>query len=174
MSASTGEPIHETGVMKINKKDFDQETLEDSLRVDSLCQDLLRRFYDTLLEEGMPPEEATSMASGADYYIRDFVVDNRVLNIFDERPGLVRQFAGNWYIVNTIEPDIAQLGRHLAGVLSFYRYLHNRKLISASFLRRVEQECGDLPFYESRIESFWAIKGDGYVAWEKSCSLKDD
>ncbi|RII27725.1 MAG: hypothetical protein CXR31_05715 [Geobacter sp.] len=173
MAASGGRSTDETGDLKINKKDFDQETLEDSLRVDSLCQDLLRRFYDALLDGGMSPEEATSMASGADYYIRDFVVDNRVLNIFDERPGLVRQFAGNWYIVNTIEPDIAQLGRYLAGILSFYRYLHNLKLISSSFLRRAEQECGDLPFYESRIESFWAIKGDGYVAWEKSCSLKD-
>lgn len=174
MSASSGNPMNQRGEFRINKSDFDQETLDDALRVDRLCQDLLRRFYDAILEGGLSPEEATRLASGADYYIRDFVVDNRVRNIFDERPGLVRQFAGNWYIVSTIEPDIAQLGEYLDGILSFYRYLHGCRLISDRFLRQMEQECGDLSYYESRIESFWAIKGDGYEVWEKACSLKDD
>jgi hypothetical protein len=167
MSASYAE-------LKINKKDFDQETLDDALRVDRLCQDLLRGFYDALLEGGISPEEATRLANGADYYVRDFVVDNRARNVFDERSGLVRQFAGNWYIVSTIEPDIAQLGQYLEGILSFYRYLHDRKLVTDRFLRQIDQECGDLAFYERRIEEFWAIKGDGYVAWEKACSLKED
>ncbi|GFE58850.1 hypothetical protein [Geobacter sp. AOG1] len=174
MSASYDTSMNRTGELKINKKDFDQETLDDSLRVDRLCQDILRCFYDALLEGGLSPEEATRMANGADYYIRDFVVDNRARNIFDERPGLVRQFAANWYIVSTIEPDVAQLGQYLDGILAFYRYLHDHKLVSARFLRQVEQECGDLAFYERRIEEFWAIKGDGYVAWEKACSLKED
>ena len=65
MSASFDTSMNRTGELKINKKDFDQETLDDSLRVDRLCQDILRCFYDALLEGGLSPEEATRMANGA-------------------------------------------------------------------------------------------------------------
>jgi len=174
MSGSFDETIEPAGELRINKKEFDQETLDDALRVDRLCQDILKHFYLSLQGEGLSPETATRLAGSADYYVRDFVVDNRVHNLFEERTGLVRQFAGNWYIVNTLEPDIKELGEHLAGIAAFYRFLHDRKLISSSFFKRIEKECADVGYYESRIESFWAIKGDGYEAWEKACTLKDD
>jgi hypothetical protein len=174
MSGSFGDTMEQAGELRISKKEFDQETLDDALRVDRLCQGILKHFYRSLQGEGLSPEVATRLASSADYYVRDFVVDNRVRNLFEERTGLVRQFAGNWYIVNTLEPDIKELGEHLAGIVAFYRFLHDRKFISSSFFKRMEKECADLSYYESRIESFWAIKGDGYEAWEKACSLKDD
>src|SRR6266568_3016154 len=82
---------------------------KDELRVDGLCQKLLMRFYFQLLEDGISPDQATFLASSADYFIRDFVVAIRERNIFDEHPGLVRQFAGNWYIVNTLEPNMPEL-----------------------------------------------------------------
>ena len=159
--------------MDLRKGDFNLATLEDELRVDGLCRDLLMRFYEELTASGMPPAEATQLAGSADYYVREFVVDNRRRNLFAEQPGLVRQFAGNWYIVNTLEPNIAELGRHLGGVREFYRYLRRRGLIGEGFLQAMEAECADLDFYRQRIEAFWEISGDGYFAWERGCTLKE-
>jgi hypothetical protein len=157
---------------QIDKSGFTPGTPEDDLRIDRLCKELLRSFYDRLLTEGLSPEEATALANGADYFVRDFVVDFKALNLFAEQPGIVRQFAGNWYIINTLEPEIRQLARHLRGIKAFYRFLRDRQLIPEGFLKIIEQECDELPFYESRIDSFWEIKGDGYLAWERECSLK--
>jgi hypothetical protein len=161
------------GVLQIDKDEFTPGTMEDDLRVDRLCKELLRSFYDRLLGDGLPPDEATALANGADYYIRDFVVDFKSLNLFAELPGIVRQFAGNWYIVNTLEPDIRQLARYLSGIKAFYNFLHDQQLISEGLLKNIENECDDLAFYEGRIDSFWEIKGDGYLAWERECSMKE-
>ncbi len=159
--------------LQIEKNNFTPRTMEDDLRVDLQCKHLLQHFYNRLQADGLSPEEATELANGADYFIRDFVVDIKGFNLFDEKTGIVRQFAGNWYIVNTVEPDIRQLAGHLRGVKAFYRYLRDRELISAGYLENIERECDDLSFYEQRIESFWAISGDGYLAWERECSLKE-
>jgi hypothetical protein len=160
--------------LKVNKADFVPATLDDEVRVDNLCKDLLMRFYNESLGAGISPEQATAFAGGADYFIRDFVVSIKNRSIFDERPGLVRQFAANWYIVNTLEPNITEIESYLAGVREFYRFLHGHQLISLKFLQSIEAECAELDYYASRIESFWDIKGDGYLAWERECSLKDE
>ena len=172
MAESYGKPTDLAATQAINKRDFDLSTLDDHLRVDLLCQELLKRFYLDLLERGESPEGATGLARGADYFVRDFVVDNRGQNIFAEERGVVRQFAGNWYIVNNLDPNIEELAGHLAGVKAFYRYLNARELISGGFLEAVEKECGDVAYYAGRIESFWEIRGDGYPEWERECSLK--
>lgn len=161
-------------LLKVDKRDFVPTTLEDELRVDRLCSDLLHRFYSESMEAGLSPEEATALAGAADYFIRDFVVSIKMRSIFDERPGIVRQFAGNWYIVNTMEPLASEIDGYLAGIRGFYRFLHGHQLISLKFLNMIEAECAERDYYESRIESFWDITGDGYLAWEKECSLKDD
>ncbi len=158
--------------LSVNKDDFRLETLEDEIRVDGLFRDILKHFYVQLLEDGLTPERATLLANSADYYVRDFVVDSRRRNLFEEKPGIVRQFAGNWYIVNTVEPDIPQLSGHLDGIRAFYRFLRSRDLVSAEFLRQIENECADTDFYAGRISSFWDITGDGYAAWEQECTLK--
>jgi len=158
----------------INKDEFTIVTVDDEIRADGHCKVLLRQFYDSLLAGGMAPQEATRAANGADYYVRDFLVGYKHRSLFDERPGIVRQFAGNWYIVNTIEPDLEELAGHLRGICSFYRFLRDKGLIGTDFLAAMEQECGDGAFYEARIRSFWEIEGDGYLAWERECSLKQD
>jgi hypothetical protein len=158
--------------LKIVKEDFMPGTPEDDLRVDLQCKHLLQHFYNFQVSRGVSPHEATSLANGADYFIRDFVVDFMGFNLFDEPPGIVRRFAGNWYIVGAIEPDIQQLAGHLRGIRAFYRYLRDLGLISAGYLQNIEEECADIAYYERRIESFWDIKGDGYLAWEQECSLK--
>ena len=161
------------GEVTIDKEDFNLGTLDDELRVDELCRKLLKRFYFQQLEEGVTPEQATLYANSADYFVRDYVVAIRQRNLFDETPGLVRQFAGNWYIVNTLEPNMAELSRHLEGIGAFYRFLHSRIHITTRFLEQIEAECADRDYYAGRIESFWGITGDGYLAWERECSLKE-
>ena len=161
-------------VLKVDKRDYVPASFEDEVRVDKLCSDLLHRFYCECLLAGLTPEDATALASGADYFVRDFVVSIKNRSIFDERPGLVRQFAGNWYIANTMEPIASEIERYLAGIKAFYRFLHGHQLISLKFLQSIESECAELDFYAGRIESFWDITGDGYHAWEKECTLKDD
>ncbi len=172
MHATNSSPAELEGEVTVNKEDFRLGSLDDELRVDGLCQKLLKRFYFQLLEDGLPPERATLLANGADYFVRDFVVARMERNLFDETPGLVRRFAGNWYIVNTLEPHIAELSVHLEGIAAFYRFLHARGDISREYLDRIEAECGDTAWYGNRIESFWGITGDGYAAWERECSLK--
>lgn len=173
--SETNQPLREQGEETvINKDEFAIVTVDDEIRADGLCKALLRQFYDSLLAGGMSPQEATLLANGADYYVRDFLVGYKHRSLFDERPGIVRQFAGNWYIINTVEPSLEELAGHLRGVCSFYRFLCGRGLIGEDFLSAVEEECGDEAFYEGRIRSFWEIEGDGYLAWERECSLKED
>jgi hypothetical protein len=168
-----GKEAASAGKLEIDKDAFTPVAQEDFMRVDSLCSAILLNFYEQLQAEGLSPEEATELAKGADYFIRDFVVDFKAINLFHEHPGIVRQFAGNWYINNTLEPDIRQLGGYLQGIRAFYRFLHDNRLISTGFLENIEKECADLAYYEGRIESFWEIEGDGYIAWEMGCTLKD-
>ena len=162
------------GDLQICRPDFEVKTLEDEIRVDGLCRKVLKRFYLHLMEEGLSPERATELANSADYFVRDFVVGIRQHNLFDERPGIVRQFAGNWYIVSTLEPNIRELAGHLEGVGFFFRFLHAKGFVSASYLAEIERECSNVDYYGARIDSFWAISGDGYGRWERECSLKDD
>lgn len=159
--------------LQLDKNAFNLGALDDELRVDGLCKDLLLRFYEESCAQGIAPADATALASSADYFIRDFVVAIKQQNIFNEQPGLVRQFAGNWYIVNTLEPNAAEIEGHLQGIRAFYRFLHGHSLISLHYLQIIERECEELPFYTSRIDSFWGIEGDGYLSWERECTLKD-
>jgi hypothetical protein len=158
----------------IDKKDFDIRTIEDEIRVDGLCRDLLQTFYRHLLDSDILPVEASALASSADYFTRDFVVAIKQGNILDEKPGIVRQFAGNWYIANTMEPNMRELSGHLAGLKAFYGFLHASGFIGGEYLGAIEGECDDSSYYEQRIESFWKIQGDGYFSWERECTLKDD
>ncbi len=160
-------------VLKVDKRDYVPTTLDDEVRVDKLVSDLLHRFYEEIQLTGMSPEQATALAGAADYFTRDFVVSIKQRSIFDERAGIVRQFAGNWYIVNTMEPLISEIEGYLAGVREFYRFLYGHQLISLKFLQAIEAECSELDYYAGRIESFWDIVGDGYLIWEKECTLKD-
>ena len=160
-------------VLKVDKRDYVPTTLDDEIKVDKLCSELLHRFYCESQEAGLSPEQATALAGAADYFIRDFVVSIKSRSIFEERPGIVRQFAGNWYIANTLEPMASEIEGYLAGIREFYRFLYGHQLISLKFLQAIEAECAELEYYASRIDSFWDISGDGYEAWEKECSLKE-
>jgi hypothetical protein len=156
------------------KNDFEIRELQDEIRADELCGRLLKLFHrDMMEEEGIPPAEAGTLTHGADYFLREFVIPDRRENIFAPRPSLVRQFAGNWYIVKNLEPNMAELGEMLMGIMAFYHYCEKVGLVSSEITARIQEECEQLDFYRQRIDSFWEIEGDGYFEWEKECSLKN-
>lgn len=155
------------------QENFDVSTLDDEIRVDDLCRRLLRLFYLDLVERGRAPEEAGTLTWGADYFLREFVVPDRQENIFALSPGRVRQFAGHWYIVKNLEPNMEELGNVLNGVRSFYEYAQSVGKVPGEIVKDVQRECADLDYYRRRIEDFWAIDNDGFTTWERECPLKE-
>jgi len=151
---------------------FDITNLEDEINVDRLCSDFLKIFHRDLTEKGLPPDEAGSLAHGADYFLRDFVIAEKRENIFKLKPERIRQFAGNWYIIKTLEPNMVELESILDGVEAFYSFADSEKRLSEGTIDGVKQECAQREFYSTRIESFWAIEGDGYLAWDAACPLE--
>ena len=161
---------HQTEI-EFEHEDFDFTTLEDELRVDELCQSLLKHFYQHLQLGGRPPQQASDLAYAVDFYLRDYVLDFARQNVMRPQPGIVRRFAANWFITHTLDPEPAMLERHLEGIREFYRYLHGLHFISREELAWLEQEAAQSDYYRQRIEDFLGIYGDGYVAWEAECPL---
>jgi hypothetical protein len=129
-------------------------------------------FYHERIASGLSEHDASLLANSADHFLRDYLIGVRQLNLLESDPGVVRQFAGNWYIVNTMEPVIEEIAAHLHGISEFYRFLAGIDAIDSGFLAAIEKDCADLGYYQTRIDSFWEIKGDGYLEWERACSLK--
>lgn len=153
--------------------DFDFASIEEELRVDERCQSLLHKFYLYLQSRGISPQHASDLAYSADYFLRDYLLDFARQNIVRPRPGIVRRFAASWYIKNTLDPEIKLLEQHLEAIREFYRFLHGQHFICQEELDFLEEEAGQTKYYQQRVESFLAISGDGYVAWETECPLKD-
>lgn len=157
----------------LKKKEYSISTLDDEIRVDKLCVDLLRHLYQDLTLQGhIPPEQAGQFCHGADYFLREFVVGDRHENLFEVAPILVRQFAGHWYIVRTPEPNLTELKNILSGTAEFYLFLARQKLVADALADQIVAECQELEYYQKRIEDFWAIEGDGYNAWRQACPLE--
>ena len=155
-----------------NQKNYSIETLDDEIRVDQICKVLLKEYHQYILKnKAIPPLEAGSMASGADYYLRDFMVDNRRTNIFKISPELIYSFAGNWYIVNTLEPNMVELESILIGIDNFYSFCAEKKMINPAMAEKVSQACSRHDYYQQRIESFNDLSGDGFVAWNSTCPI---
>lgn len=152
---------------------YEARDLADEVRVDRNCAELLKVFRDDLIERGLPPIEAGELARGADYFLRDFVIDDRRRNLFHIGPREVRQFAGTWYIVRALEPNLKELSALLRGVAAFYAFAARNGAIAQETAEAIAGVCADEVYYAERIESFWAINGDGYDLWERGCSLKD-
>jgi hypothetical protein len=161
MSATTFRPI-----------DFVLQGDDDHLRVDGLCRDLLLTFYHDLVASGIPADQATPLASSADYFVRDFVVDNRLTTPFAITPELIRQFAATWYIITTVEPTRDEVAGHLAGILAFCRYLVEDGYLPRNLLDEVAAECARVDYFANRIISFWQLDKDGFRDWEAECTLK--
>ena len=148
------------------------KSLEDEIRADQNCKELLKDFLLNLLKDkSITPLEAGSIASGADYYLRDFMIDNRQTNIFEISPELVQSFAGNWYIINTLEPNMEELSSILTGISYFYSYCAKKKIILMTMAEKVIKGCNQHDYYRQRIENFHNLSGDDYFAWNNACPL---
>jgi hypothetical protein len=156
----------------LNKSDYDIDGLDDEIRVDQLCVDLLRRLYQDLTRENrMSPELAGECCHGADYFLREFVISDRQENLFNIEPIRIRQFAGHWYITRTPEPNLTELKKILAGTAELYHYLARQEMIDETLASGIASQCRDLDYYQQRVDDFWAIEGDGYDVWRQSCPL---
>lgn len=153
---------------------FDIASLEDEIRADQLCVELLKQFCTYLSEqEDEDPLTAGALARGADHFLREFIIGDRRENLFRLSPERVRQFAGNWYIVKTLEPNMAELGDILDGVAAFYDWLAKLGLYDSGQAEKITWHCRQLDFYQQRIDQFWDIKDDGYSSWNRACPLPD-
>ena len=156
---------------RVNPEDFTIANLDDELRVDELCARLLLALRDTLAARGLEPLEVGDLCRGADYFLRDFLIAECGDNLFRLPPERIRQFAGHWYIVRTMEPNLQELADLLAGVATCYRILSEQGLVETDRAEAVAIHCDNLPWYRQRIEDFWAIEGDGFLAWRSACPL---
>lgn len=153
-------------------KDFNVETLDDEIRVDKLCVEFLNSFHKYLLDTlELDPLTAGSRARGADYFLRDFMIADRRENIFTILPDRVRQFAGNWYILSNMEPNMTELGDLLSGIAAFYDYCAGLELTDPETAKEIMAHCLAITYYAERIEAFHAISGDGFMAWNDSCPV---
>ncbi len=157
----------------ISASTFEISTLDDEIRVDHLCDDLLQGFCAHLRDNGMDPLEAATLARGADYFLREFVIPDRRMNIYAVTANEVRQFAANWYIVRNLEPNMEELEATLRGVDAFYRDCADNGQIPQGVDTAISAACSDLDFYAQRIESFWAIEDGGFESWNQFCPLKE-
>ena len=156
-----------------NIRDFDIADWKDEHRVDELCLAVLKQFHRNLLDEQKcEPLEAGCLARGADYFLREFIIGDRQENIFEVGPKRVLQFAGNWYIIKNMEPNMEELTDLVFGVEAFYSWCVDTGLYNEQFQIEIREFCQDLDNYRERIESFWEIT-DNYSEWDSAVSLKD-
>lgn len=146
-------------------------TLEEELQADRECTRILREFHANLVKQKMDPLDAGSLAQGADYFLRDFIISTCQGSIFTPHRDCVKQFAGHWYIVNNLEPSTAELEPILLGVGEFYKFLAQRQEIDAQTAAQIKADCTDIEWFKRRLESFWNIEDDGYHHWRAECPL---
>lgn len=150
------------------KENYTINDLADEIRADQLCTTLLKQFHHNLLEERhVEPLEAGTLASGADYFLRDFMIGQQRANIFSGTAAAIRRFGGHWYIVSNLEPNLPELAKLLQGAAAFYQYCADQGLIEPERATAIAAACNDLDYYQRRIESFLDISGDGFSAWKK-------
>ncbi len=154
------------------KESYNVIGIEDEIRVDRLCHEILIKFHaDLVADKNSDPLISGSMARGADYFLRDYMIDRMQCNIFDINPELLRGFGGNWYIINNIDPSLKELAGILSGIKGFYNYSRIKGLLWQDMYESIAAICDNLAFFQERIESFLSLEGDGYLEWQKKCPL---
>lgn len=157
-----------------NKENYRIASLEDEIRADRLCEQLLKECYLYLVEQQeLSAEEASGLCFGASYFLREYLIPDRRANLFEMSPRHIRQFAGTWYIIKNLEPNLAELTGILEGVLAFHCFCCGLGLVNDRQTKTIQASCADLDFYRQRIESFFAIEDDGYFPWLADCPLDD-
>jgi hypothetical protein len=162
--------LKKTAGVNVKPDNFSINDLSDEIRVDQLCQKLLKNFHQHLLDSGhFSPLEAGSMAGGADYFLRDYVIDSLRANIFHITARQVRGFGGNWYVHRTLEPSTKELEVILKGVQGFYCYCADNRWVDITVSHEIAVICSDVDYFRERIDSFNALTGDDYPGWCEQC-----
>lgn len=147
-------------------------SLEDEISADRNCQGLLQLFLKYLLEnQSLEPLAAGSHAKGADYFIRDYMIDRCRENVFAITPEKIKGFAGNWYIVNTLEPNMEELKSLLDGIRMFYLFCDRNDLLKDVNFASIDSACSDDTYYQNRIEDFHNLQDDQYHQWNNHCPV---
>jgi len=161
-----------TFIALCDSKNYDIASLEDEIRADQHTRLLLKKFHLWLLEtRGKEPLEAGYLAAGADYFLREFLIGAKRLNIFDGNGQYLRHFGGNWYIINNLEPNLAELSPMLTGAALFYSYCAEQRIYPPDKAAELSLVAKDTQFFKERIASFHQIEGDGYQSWDRDCPL---
>lgn len=148
-------------------------SLEEELQADKHCINTVREFHTHLLAQKASPLKAGSLARGADYFLRDYIISACRCSIFTPPQECVKQFAGHWYIINTLEPSKKEIEPVLQGVAAFYQFLAETAQIDSERAAQIKKDCSDIEWFTHRLESFWAIEGDGYSHWRAECPLPE-
>lgn len=148
-------------------------SLAEELQADNQCINILREFHAHLLEQKTNPLTAGSLAQGADYFLRDFIISACRCSIFTPPRECVKQFAGHWYIVNTLDPAKEEIEPVLQAVAAFYQFLEERGQIESGRAAQIIKDCSSTEWFTHRLESFWTIEGDGYLRWRAECPLPE-
>ncbi|MCD6526792.1 MAG: hypothetical protein J7K75_07385 [Desulfuromonas sp.] len=158
----------------MNKNNFTITGLDSEIEVDHRCSALLKQFHQQLLQDDIPALDAGQLALGADYFLREFIIGDCRENLLTIDPERVRQFAGHWYIIKTLEPNIKELADILQGVAVFYSYLFDQGWIDEQCQQQIQKNATTLDEYQQRINAFWEISDDGYRHWCEACPLPDN
>ena len=155
-----------------DKTNYFISSLEDEIRADRYCAALLKQFHQyLLLELQTEPLEAGSMAAGADYFLREFIIGGCRENILDIPAERIRQFGGNWYIIRNLEPNREELSDMILGTDAFYRYCATCGLVPEAKADEISAQCARIDDFARRIKEFHDISGGGFKDWDRDCPL---
>ncbi|MDY0268091.1 hypothetical protein [Trichloromonas sp.] len=158
----------------LNRDSYRLAGLDDEIRADQLCHELLRHCYLHLVEKhDLTAEEASHLCYGVSYFLCEYLIPEARINPFDLGARDVRRFAGHWYIIRNMEPNLIELTGILEGILAFAAFCRDRELMTDEQIAAIETACAELDYYRERINSFWAIEKEGYDAWRAACPLRD-
>lgn len=151
---------------------FQIASLDDEIRVDRLCVALIKTFSSEMAKiDDQDPIAIGRCCQGADYFLREFLVADRRENLLQVTGRHVRSFAGHWYIVKNMDPNMPELQEILRSIAVFCSFLADRNLLDREQVNEICAACGDQELYARRIEDFWSIEGEGFFRWREEIPL---
>jgi hypothetical protein len=163
--------------LRWSREDFRLRGGDDFVRLDGLCLELLQDFFGWLQEPAngpRSPQEASALAHAADRYVRDFLVDFLESGPGDPAERRVRQYVGNWYVVQTLEPSHAEVETILHALELFYAFLPRRGLLEEAEAERFRKALSERAFFHRRLEDFWELTPEGIPGWREVDDYRPD
>jgi hypothetical protein len=163
--------------VKGRKEEFVLQGAADFVRLDGLCAELLLEYFRWLQTEAgrrSSAREASALAHHADRYVRDFLVDFLESGPGDEEPRRVRQYLGNWYIVQTLTPTHEEIEGIRDALERLYAFLESMELVSGAARGAFREALSDGTLYHERLEGFWALTPEQIEPWRQVDDYRPD